>query len=79
MGFDFIKWIKKPQVLDASNRCMKVMEEIGISQNDALDVLVCLKDLVERSNYLSSNEYPFKSKRVEIVCDDGSYSFTDLD
>lgn len=80
MEFDFIKWRNKTRILDAANLYMKVIEEAGLSQNEALEVPMCLEGIIERSNYLSCDEAPFKAARVKIENDGNcGYALIDLD
>lgn len=71
---------ERSRILDAANLCMKIIEEAGLSKNEALDVPSLLEGIIKRSNRLMADKEPFRAQRVKVKPDgDGGIEIIDLD
>lgn len=71
---------ERSRILDTANLCMKIIEEAGLSKNEALDVPQLLEGIIKRSNRLMADKEPFKAKRVKVEHDgNGGIGIIDLD
>lgn len=51
----------QPDVFEATNRCLEVIEKSGVSAQKALEIVECLDKAVKRSNYVATKVNKFKS------------------